>query len=410
MFSEYKKIINKQFSIILIGTFMTVLTYSMMIPYFAIHLKENLLFSATAIATIMTVYRGLRRIMVLFGGYFADKYGIKSILLIGLIIHAISYFAYAFANSYTMILSLAVLTTIGGALTIPTIRIITGGSTDVDELKPKAFALRSLVYNVAFALGPVIGIFVVKHSFKWLFIACSISYVLYSICVLIFVDNINNEKRSSNVSIIKNTKLLLQNKKILNLFLAAFVFYFLMAQLESTVPIGLKSIMGISNEQIGFLFTINAVLSIMMQQIVVHFTAKKQEEINILFAIVLAVLSLYILYFIPNFYGAIIMFILTTFADLICVPILYSAVIKYAPENAKASFSGTSAFIEGLGVALGTTVGGLLLDQNFQRRIWLIIGGIATVLTLVYLYNIKNVLVNMFKNKESIKQIDTNSN
>ncbi|SHK46654.1 MFS transporter [Paramaledivibacter caminithermalis] len=407
MFADYKKIINRNFSVILIGTFVTVLSYSMMIPYFAIHLKENLLFSATAIATIMTVYRGLRRIMVLFGGYFADKYGIKLILLLGLIIHSIAYLLYAFANTYSIILALAVLTTIGGSFTIPTIRIMTAESTDDDELKPKAFALRSLVYSVAFALGPAIGIVVIQYSFKWLFIACSISYALYSIAVLIFVDSISNKKKAHDVSVIKNIKLLLKNKRILNLFWAAFVFYFLMAQFESTVPIGLKSIVGISNNQIGILFTIMAVVSIAMQQIVVHFTAKKRDELSILFAIALAIVSLLLLYFIPNFYGAIVVFVLITFSELICMPILYSAVIKHAPENAKASFSGTSAFIEGLGIASGTTMGGLLIDMNLQLNVWLFIGGIATIFALVYLYNIRDILRYKSKSKETLEKIHT---
>jgi predicted MFS family arabinose efflux permease len=51
--------LNREVQIILIGTFLTVITYSAMIPYFAVFLKENLALQATAVSTILMVFLGL---------------------------------------------------------------------------------------------------------------------------------------------------------------------------------------------------------------------------------------------------------------------------------------------------------------------------------------------------------------
>jgi predicted MFS family arabinose efflux permease len=51
--------LNREVQIILIGTFLMVITYSAMIPYFAVFLKENLALQATAVSTILMVFLGL---------------------------------------------------------------------------------------------------------------------------------------------------------------------------------------------------------------------------------------------------------------------------------------------------------------------------------------------------------------
>jgi predicted MFS family arabinose efflux permease len=104
--------LNREVQIILIGTFLTVITYSAMIPYFAVFLKENLALQATAVSTILDGFLGFRRQAVLFGGLLIDRYGCKRLFIIGLILHAISYCGFYFASTFEMFLTFSFPSTI----------------------------------------------------------------------------------------------------------------------------------------------------------------------------------------------------------------------------------------------------------------------------------------------------------
>ncbi|SHI20711.1 MFS transporter [Sporanaerobacter acetigenes] len=390
---KYKKIINNQFLVILIGTFLTALTYSMMFPYFAIYLKEKLLLSATAAATIIMVFTGFRRQGVLIGGILIDRFGHKKLFCIGLFIHVIFYFGMSMTTNYVAILILTILSTIGGALTIPTVRTLTISNVD-DQYKVEAFGLRAMTFNFAIAIGPVIGSYVANYSFSTLFIGCGISYFIYFIMVLLTFEEVKSLNKSTK-ALVTSIKDIKTNRPALIILAMSFIFFFLSSQASSTIPMYLKSSIKVSNIKIGILFTVSAVVSVAFQQIIAGITSKLSYARVFLITLILltGALSIYIVS--ENYYMFILSIIIMTFAELICIPVMYSAMIKVAPSNLKGTYSGFAVFFEGLGTSLGVYAGGIFLDKFNLKGGWIVLTLIGVVsIILLKLFAEKTISIN----------------
>lgn len=391
---KYKKIINSQLLIILIGTFLTALTYSMMFPYFAIYLKERLLFSATAAATIIMVFTGLRRQLVFIGGVLIDRFGHKKLFCVGLLIHVIFYFGMVIADEYIIILILTAFSILGGALTIPTIRTLTISNID-DKYKVEAFGLRAMIFNLASAIGPLIGSYVADYSFNALFIGCGISYFIYFLMVLFTFDEVKGLSNNTK-TMLKSLKDIKHNNPALVILAMSFIFFFLSSQASSTIPMFLKGTAKFNNRDIGLLFSVTAGLSIVFQQIVAGLTSKMNYfKVFFITLILLAgSLSIYIIF--DNYLMVLLSFIILTIADLVCIPVLYSSMLNVAPINLKGTYSGIAIFFEGLGTSFGVYIGGVFLDNLKKQVIWMIFTliGVGAIILLKAFGERRLVLVN----------------
>ncbi len=387
-FKEYQEMMNGSLIIILIGTFLTVFTYSMMYPYFAIYLREHLLLTTTSVATIVMVFTGFRRQVVLIGGFLVDRFGHKKMLICGLVIHVLFYLGFAVAKTYYQILFFAIISTLAGALTIPTVKTITAASVTEDKNKAKAFALRSAVYNIAYSLGPVLGIYVASRSYKLLFIACSIAYSIYVLLVAIFIKEVPGLQKDSKV-LFKDVVSIKSNNTAVAVLFASVFYYILTSQINATFPIYLRSYLQLSNGQIGMLFSSAAIIAVCFQQIVTHFCSKYGDGTNMLIALVLVTIGIFSLSIVSSIYGVLVSFIIITFSELVAVPILFAAMIKAAPNSVKGTYSGMASFFEGVGISCGVYLGGIITDRFIGSSIWHVLSLIGLILIIIsskYLY------------------------
>ena len=288
--------------------------------------------------------------------------------MLGLLIHVIFYTGFAFSTTYIHFFIFAVISIFGGALTIPTIRVLTAASVN-DEYKTEAFGLRMVVYDFASMLGPAVGSIVINYSSKILFLSCATTYFLYFLLVAFYFDDV--EKPSNSVNIFKGILDIRKNKAAIHIIIVSLVFFVLVSQLTLTIPIHIKSNLLLTNNQIAILFTISSVCSVVFQQLVISISSKYSDGKGLLAGLVTLTIGISIFIFSHSFVGTIVSFLIITLSQLICLPILYAIMIKVAPENVKGTYSGIATFAEGIGMATGIYVGGLLLDNINPTTMWI---------------------------------------
>lgn len=401
MFNKYKEILNRQVIVILIGTFLTVVTYSMMFPFFAIYLKEKLVLTATAASTVLMIFTGFRRQIVLLGGFLIDRFGHKKMFAIGLFIHVLFYLGFTFSTTYWQFILFASLSIFGGALTIPSVRTLMANSAP-EGGKVKAFGLRAVVYNCAFSLGPVLGSIVALHSYKYLFFGCAITYFIYMLLVLMFIEEVEEgtvEKKSSFM--LKEVKNICYNYPALTTIVVSIMLFFFISQCSATIPMYLKTILSYSSKLIGILFTISAVMVIVFQQIVANYCSKIGNGRSLTYALAFLTVGVATFIFTNSFPLSIIGFVLITFGELFGIPVLYSQMIEVAPEGLKGTYSGIGTFAEGLGISLGVYIGGLLFDHISPVNMWLIITVIG-LLCVSYFGIVGSKVIDQTKEREGV--------
>lgn len=368
---DYLGMLNGPVIVMLVGTFLTVLTYYMMFPFFAIYLKERMALTATAVAVVVAIFTGFRRQTVLLGGFLIDKFGHKRMFQLGLFLHVLSYAGFAVSHTYAQFLVTAAFSTLGGALTIPAVRTLMVNNAP-EGRTVEALALRFVVYNGASLLGPALGSLVAIWSFRFLFWGCAIAYLLYLLLVSIFMEDAKGPKPSARF-ILREAVDFRRNQPAVALALTSSLVFFLTAQVSATIPIHLKTVLGFTPQQIAVLFSFSALLCVVLQTPVARYSSHVLRAKSLTIALLLLTFGLGTFPLSKGLYGVGFGFALLTLGQLFAEPVLYAGMIDIAPPGLKGTYSGIGAFAEGFGTSAGVLLGGFLFDHFEPPASWTIL-------------------------------------
>lgn len=152
---------NKLILIRLFGELLTSTTGAMLAIIFIVYVNKAL--EGNVILTMLLF--GLQPltdiIFTLFAGGVTDRYGRKSIMLIGLCLQAIAMGGFVFAESVPLFALLYVINGIGRSLYIPAQRAQIADITE-HEKQAEVFALIQTVGAIGTVIGPLIGYFFMK--------------------------------------------------------------------------------------------------------------------------------------------------------------------------------------------------------------------------------------------------------
>ncbi|MDM5155235.1 MFS transporter [Bacillus sp. DX1.1] len=173
---------NKLILIRLFGELLTSTTGAMLAIIFIVYVNKAL--EGNVILTMLLF--GLQPltdiIFTLFAGGVTDRYGRKSIMLIGLCLQAIAMGGFVFAESVPLFALLYVINGIGRSLYIPAQRAQIADITE-HEKQAEVFALIQTVGAIGTVIGPLIGYFFYENHPEFLFILQAVTLVLYAILV-----------------------------------------------------------------------------------------------------------------------------------------------------------------------------------------------------------------------------------
>jgi len=135
---------------------------------------------------LVAVFAMFQMIASPFGGRFADKFGKKIIIIIGLLLFSISEFIFAMGNSFSILLVSRVLGGISAAFVMPGVNGMIG-DLSTSENRAKNFSYMSAVINTGFIVGPGVGGFLAEISHRMPFYfagALGIIALLFSVFLL----------------------------------------------------------------------------------------------------------------------------------------------------------------------------------------------------------------------------------
>jgi len=150
------------------------------IPYYA----SGLGLSVADTGIIVSIYSYVNAIGIIPAGIISDRWGRRTFLVIGLIISTLSPFLYPLARDIVTLNLVRILHGLGSALFIPTaLAVVTDISSDGEH--GKSIGWYSLSAQLGLMAGPMAGGFILEHfGFEAAFYTCSLTPLL----ALIFVS------------------------------------------------------------------------------------------------------------------------------------------------------------------------------------------------------------------------------
>ncbi|MEB5650764.1 multidrug efflux MFS transporter NorA [Mammaliicoccus sciuri] len=176
---------NNKLNVLYFNIFLMFLGISIVIPVLPTILHD-LDLNGSDLGMLVAVFAMFQMIASPFGGRFADKFGKKIIIIIGLLLFSISEFIFAMGNTFSILLVSRVLGGISAAFVMPGVNGMIG-DLSTSENRAKNFSYMSAVINTGFIVGPGVGGFLaeISHRIPFYFAgALGIIALLFSVFLL----------------------------------------------------------------------------------------------------------------------------------------------------------------------------------------------------------------------------------
>jgi predicted MFS family arabinose efflux permease len=339
----------------------------------------------------MTFYGGGSIVGSFVGGWLADKYNAKKIVVWSLFISASLLLLILAATSKIQLAAII----FSYALIADTFRpsnaiAVTYFSSEAD--RTRSFSLIRLAINLGFTLGPAIGgIIAIHFGYRNLFIIDSLTGIAAAVFLLLKLPDFvrahvtKEQKKAEGISAYLNVKFLL--------FIGLVFFYGLtFFQLIFTMPVYFNKIDKYPEDKVGWLLALNGFIVVVLEMPIVTKLSRYKNPMRFI-ALGCACLALA---FSSLLLGngillvSILFIVLITFSEILAMPFMMNYTIEAAPlarqgqYNALYSIAYGAAFIFApmVGLQLGGTIG-------MSSMIYVLMA-LSLVLTLLFFLFVKS--------------------
>ncbi|MCR2802689.1 MFS transporter [Paenibacillus soyae] len=343
--------------------------FYMLIPLLSIYTISHMGWSP-AIAGIIVAISGLSQQGLRFvSGIIAEKIGYKQAILLGVGIRIAGYVLFGLAQVPAGFMLAAFIAGVGGSLFHPASYAVYAVLTE-KEGRSKIYAMREMLSNLGFILGPVMGMFLLSIDFKIVCFSSAAMFLLAWILTYYFVPNIRKSERKegSSPSVRAMLSTVFRDKPFIRFNLVALVLWSLSVQLYLIVPIRAEQLM-LDVSKLAYLYTAAAVFMVILQ-LPIHIGCSK-----VLSGWRMLSIGAFFLasgYLIIGFASGIWMLLggilIFTLGQIFFVPKMNEMTSGFADEQSFALYFGFSGFFLAAGGFLGNSLTGLLQEIALQME------------------------------------------
>lgn len=375
------------------GWFVAAVGFAAAMPFISIYFHSRYGMSVTEIGGFFGVLAVVRSLLQAVGGEISDRVQRRSLLIFAQSCRALSFAGLAVTIYWDMgfwpVASALFVQTVFGSIFHPAANAMVS-----DLLPPEqrldGYAVTRSAGNFGWAIGPAIGGFVAAESYGLLFVISAVMAVASALVFWLFVQaprtSVTQDRfRFKDLGTITRDPLLARHC-ILTLLL-----FLVVAQL--IVPFSVYSVemVGISQVQLGTLYTINGLLVVALQipvtRLLGHYSLSGQMALGgFIYAIGYGMVGALVGY--EWFIAAI---VIVTLGEISMSPPSLTLLSRLAPDGRMGRYMGIYGVFLAAGWSLGPLYGGFMLDSftGNPALAWIMISSLAAISGLGYMLSRK---------------------
>ena len=299
------------------------------------------------------------------GGNLSDRFGRKRVMLSTLFVWAAVFWGFAMAEEAALFLILNLLNGLCRSFFEPTGQALLADVTPPDK-RMRVFGFRYMAINVGAAVGPLIGAYLGMVSGKITFWITGGAYLLYAVALLITMNRFAPAAPAAPPERTRFTAALRVIRKDAALgwfILGGILGQVGYAQIESTLPLHLKTLFGENNALYPALLTLNAVTVILLQVLVTRWAEKRSLIGNLGLGCLLFGLGLGCFAIGEHWVVMMLGMFILTIGEILTFPTSSLFIDRLAPESLRGTYFGANSF-RNVGFFIGPSLGGWLLGSH----------------------------------------------
>ncbi len=363
-----------QFWIILAGSLIFSIGSSMAWPYLNIFLRErlDLPLRVTTLLISMKAFSGI--LASFFAGGIADRFGRRGLMLASLSGGAIYYFL---MYSATSLWQFALLMAVWGALDL--FYPVGSNAMIADLINPSdhldAYSLLRMMYNAGFAVGPIVGGILAARSYALIFYAAAAGYMIsFVISLLTIKETLNRnihhlpddekKKATTYADVFRDKTFLISILLMSVIFMGSSVVFNLLSLYS-------RETYGFMENQISYVFTVNAVLCVLLQLPAMRYTRHIHPFKTMIFSALLYMVGIGGYALIPNVLWYCLCMAVLTVGEVMMTPTMSALTARLSPADARGRYMSILSLALPVGYGVGPALAGYLYDAFIPQAIWI---------------------------------------
>lgn len=352
---------DKPYLMLLVLVFFMHLAAYLVIPVLPIFLQKARALSLSQVGFVLGAGSITYQIGSLIGGPMSDRFGRRSIIMIGALLQGSAMIGYHFSMGYGLFLLFSSVNGLGLGLLAPTIKAMIADEVDPAQ-RTAAFSWRGILAHS--------GIIVAGLLISWMtstgtrpFLLAGLVFITLAAFIRFGLPDDRCIGPQCQRTPLTEYKHILTHRSFLLFSLITLLIWALYAQFTLILPLRGEHVLH-SATLIGLIWTINSISVVLFQGLISRFVLQRiNPYLSLAAGTTLLGAGLSLMGWTEQFVtlsGAAILFIL---GEMLFMPVQDSLVTHFAQEEWLGAYFGFSNFVSGIGTALGTSIGGAMVER-----------------------------------------------
>jgi len=392
MFKKIKKGYREYpnpFKVLVFATFIDRLGGFLLFPFFAVYVIGHFGVGMTQVGFLFSMFAGGSIIGSTLGGALADKYGRRSMVLLGLISSGIGSILMGIVDDLYLFFLIAAVLGVLGDLGGPARQAMVVDLLPKDK-QTEGFGLLRVAINISATIGPIFGGFLASESYMLLFIADAMSSLITALIVFITIpetkpEKMNDKPEESVMKTIIGYKEVLKDSVYMMFLAVSMITILVYMQLYSTLSVFLLTVYEFPTKSFGILVAMNALMVVLFQFWITKRTSKHAPMKMMAFGTLLYMIGFGMYGFISEVYLFYIAMFILTIGEMIVLPVAQAAVARLAPEDKRGRYMAVFGYSWSVPNLFGVVVAGLVMDYIGPNWVWYIAGILSLIAIIGFL-------------------------
>lgn len=350
-----------------LDTLVMAIGFYMLVPLLSVYAIDQLGWSTALVGVILAISSLSQNGFRFLAGLLADKIGYKKAILLGVGIRILGYLTFGLFQIPAGFMVAAFISGIGGSLFHPASYAIYAVLTE-KKGRSRIYAIREMLSNLGFILGPVIGMYLLKIDFTIVCFTSAGMFIAAWILTYFFIPFVGHSKDQKSNFIKQVFAKMIKDKSFIKFNIVVMVIWSLSVQLYLIVPIRASQI-DLDTSVLAYLYTVAAVFMVILQLPVNLWVGKRFKPWIVLglgsFFIALGILVIGFSTALPMLLVGILVF---TMGQMLFVPKMNEMTSGFADNQLFASYFGFSGFFLAVGGFLGNSLSGSFHAYTSQQE------------------------------------------
>lgn len=359
---------RKKMIVLMVNMFIAVGSFGIIIPILPAYL-ESIGEGGMAAGLMIAIFAGAQLVMSPVAGKWADQYGRRIMIILGLAGLTLSMFVFYGFDSVWMLYLSRVIGGVGAALLIPALFAYVADITTMEQ-RAKGNSYISAAMSLGIVIGPGIGGFLADFGLKMpLLVSALISLLATIFSILVLKESkekdVHQAMPADTDPMLRKLVQSVRKPYFIPLVITLVMSFGLMAY-ESVLGLFIDNQYGATPQEIALMITATGIVSVIVQLFVVDRIVRLFGEGKVLnIFITVAALGFLLSLFASSYTFFFIITLIIFLATSILRPVINTLISKLAGNEQGFAMGMNNAYMS-IGNVLGPTLAGILYDVNIS--------------------------------------------